>query len=704
MRSPRLFFILMLVLFVASPLAAMADQATLTVREANRLVIDMTIPQLQLATVTADGLQWDVANLPGYGETTLIGAPRVPIWTRLIEVGPTEGVQVNVSVSTSETLHDVNLLPAQSPMYRHETEPPVFTIDDFTYATDALYPTTMSATDEPVIIHGRRYIPVHVYPVRYNPATMQLAVATRLEIEILGGLTDQRNALRRTLPTSPAFAPIARAFSYRFARREENDNWIPQDGALLIIVADQFAMGIQPYIDWKTQKGLTVETVLTSSLTGGGQDATAIKQFLFDRYHDITAPPLDYVLLVGDFEHITTLFGIGNCSADSRFVTLDGNDYFPDTIIARYSIKNEQELANVVNKMVNYEAAPFMVDTEWFHKGLTVSGSDSVDDQNASFCGNILEENGYSQVDYFFQSSWSNTVANVTGALNEGRGWFTYFGHGSYSSWASINPGFNNQNVLNLANDGKLPVITDIACDNGHFDGSMGDCFAEVWMKHSETTGAANIFAASRNTPFGYTDQLGRGVAVGHFNWGMQTFGAASYFGKMYMYNFYPEPAGSTCEEVFQHYLIFGDPEQNIWSDTPREMEVTGADDLEVGALNFELNISVLATPLANALVHVWRDGVFDKAARTDDAGAVTFAFGEPLDAGVIELFVTGRNALPYEGQITVVAPGDDDDDNDTGGDDDDDDDTGGDDDDDDDDDDSVIGDDDDDDDDGCGS
>ncbi len=696
MRSTRVLFILILIALVAVPVAASAG---LTVREANRLVIDLTIPELNQATVEADGLTWDAIDLPGYGETTVVGAPRVPVWTRLIEVGAAEGVRVDVRVLEAETLTGVNLLPAQPPMYRNDVAPPAFTIDDLTYATDAFYPTATSATSEPVIIHGRRYVPVHVYPVRYNPATMELAIAARLEIEISGGLSDERNALTRALPVSPAFAPIGRAFSYSFARRDANDNWIPQDGALLVIVADQFAAGIQPYIDWKVRKGLTVETVLTSALTGAGQDATAIKQFLFDRYNDITAPPLDYVLLVGDYEHITTMFGIGHCSSDSRYVTLDGNDYFPDTIIARFSIQNDAELANVVNKMVNYEAAPYLLDTEWFHKGITVSGSDQVDDQNASFCGAILEENGYTHVDYFFQSSRTNTTANVTGALNEGRGWFTYFGHGSYSSWSSINPGFNNQNVMNLTNEGKLPVITDIACDNAHFDGSMGDCFAEVWMKHSETTGAANIFAASRNTPFGYTDKLGRGVAVGHFNWDMPTFGAAAYFGKMYMYNFYPESAGGTCEEVFQHYLLFGDPEQNIWSDTPREMEVTGAKTIDAGATSLELDVEVLGTPLANALVHIWRDGAFDQAARTDETGAVSFAFGAPLTAGTIELFVTGRNALPYESTLTVVdsSPTDDDDD-DTGGDDDDD--TGGDDDDDDD---SSGDDDDDDDDDGCG-
>jgi len=446
---------LTLIALTAIPAAALAGQATLTVREANRLVIDLTIPEPDLATVEADGLTWDVADLAGYGETTVVGEPRVPVWTRLIEVGAAEGVRVAVRVLEAETLTDVNLLPAQPPMYRNDVEPPAFVIDDLAYATDAFYPAASSATSEPVIIHGRRFVPVHIYPVRYNPATMELEIASHVQIEISGGLRDERNVLTRALPVSPAFAPLGRAFGYSFARRDANDNWIPQDGALLVIVADQFAAGIQPYIDWKVRKGLTVETVPTSSLAGGGQDATAIKQFLFDRYNDITAPPLDYVLLVGDYEHITTLFGIGNCSSDSRYVTLDGNDYFPDTIIARFSIQNDVELANVVNKSVNYEAAPYLTDTEWFHKGITVSGSDQVDDQNASFCGEILEANGYTHVDYFFQSSWSNTAANVTGALNEGRGWFTYFGHGSYSSWASINPSYTNQTVMNLTNDGN---------------------------------------------------------------------------------------------------------------------------------------------------------------------------------------------------------------------------------------------------------
>jgi len=203
--------------------------------------------------------------------------------------------------------------------------------------------------------------------------------------------------------------------------------------------------------------------------------------------------------------------------------------------------------------------------------------------------------------------------------------------------------------VIGLANTDKLPVITDIACDNAHFD-MTADCFAEVWIKNDEHTGAAGIFAASRNTPFGWTDQLGRGVAVGHFRQGYLTFGAASYFGKIYMYHFYPESAGGTTEEVMQHYLVFGDPELNIWSDVPVLPDVERPAEIELGATGpLTIRVTINGAPLANALVHVWRDEEWSFAKRTDATGQVNLVLDPSLDLGALQVLITGPNALPYE-------------------------------------------------------
>jgi hypothetical protein len=257
----------------------------------------------------------------------------------------------------------------------------------------------------------------------------------------------------------------------------------------------------------------------------------------------------------------------------------------------------------------------------------------------------------------------------VTAAFNEGRGWVSYFGHGSGTAWASVNPYFTNADVKALQNTGMLPVITDISCDNGHFD-KDADCFAEVWIKTKEDAGAAGIFSASRSTPFGWTDYLGRGVAVGHFKKGFLTFGGSAYFGKIYMYNNYPQQQqpGGTTEEVMQHYLVFGDPELNIWSDTPAETAVELPTELEAGSAEVvAVTVTVNGAGLERALVHLWVEGGIDVAGRTDAQGKASFDLGA-LDAGdVVNVMVTGPNALPYEGSIDVVAPpppADDDDDN----------------------------------------
>lgn len=666
------FFVVLLMLLAVGALAwanshnyrvspAVAAQATLLERGAERLLVEVAVPELQLGVAQANGATWDVLAVDGLGVAAVTGAPMLPVWTRLIEVGPTEGISVRLVDAEVENLAGYQVLPYQLPMDRSATELPPFVVNEELYTADALWPSEPVATDAPVIIHGRRFVPVRFYPVRHNPVSGEVVHVKRAVLEITGGQVDERNALARELPVSPAFAGIYNQMTWSFSGKDQYDNWAPVDGALLVIVYDNFANGIAPYVHWKRLKGLTVEVVLTSEIEGGGQDATAIKQMLYERYQDPTQPPLDYVLLVGDYPQITTLVGIGNSAADSRFVTLDGADYFPDTIIGRFSVPNLEALARVVNKMVDYEQNPPLANPNWYHMGLTMSGSDSVDDYNARYCGQVLEQaGGFDQVDYFFTSNGMNKPVNITASINEGRSWISYFGHGSATSWSSPSPSYTNQHVQALANQRTLPVITSIACTNAAFDWP-GDCFAELWIKHSETAGAAGIFAASRSTPFGYTDSLGRGVAMGHFVEGYMTFGAASYYGKMYMYQDYPEPAGGTCEKVFQHYLVFGDPELNIWSDTPIEMSVEPMEEIYVGDADATLRVTVNDTLLPRALVHVWRGEDFDAAARTDDTGKALLEFGAPLTEGTLEVFVTGHNALPYSGQIEVVQALDDD-------------------------------------------
>ncbi|MHA1569071.1 MAG: C25 family cysteine peptidase [Alphaproteobacteria bacterium] len=646
--------------------SAQPAQASLLDRTENALLAEIDVPELQFGQVEANGAAWDVLAVESLGVSGVTGAPLLPVWTRLIAVGPAEGVSVRVVEAEVETQTGLNVLPYQLPIYRSATTVPDFVIDENIYTTDALWPSEPIQIDEPVIIHGRRFVPVHFYPVQYNPVRGEIRHARRAVLEVTGGLVDTRNMLRRELPSTTAFAPIIADLSWSFDRKAENDNWMPVDGAILILAMNPFAEAIQPYIEWKRRKGLTVEVLLTSDIPGEGQDGRKIKEALYQRYHDATKPPLDYVILVGDYEQVTTLFGLYGCSSDSRFATLDGADYFPDTIVARFSAKTVEGIGLIARKMVAYEQNPPLENQAWYNLGTTISGSDIVwpdtnDDLNAQFVGGVLEgDGGFAQVDYFFASNWSATPANITNAINQGRSWVAYFGHGAANQWSSTSPAYTNQHVMALQNNRMLPVVTSVACTNGAFD-FTADCFAEVWIKTNENTGAAGIFAASRSTPFGYSDMIGRGTAVGHFRYSMMTFGAASYFAKMYMYQKYPEPSGSTTEEVFQHYLIFGDPELNIWSAAPATMAVTEAAKVEEGGYSLSLEVKVNDTPLPGALVHVWREGEFDAAVRTDESGAANLEFDTPLTPGLLTVFVTGYNALPYEGQIEVLPAVDDD-------------------------------------------
>lgn len=677
MRFRLACIILIIALFTGTAFADFIGQAapaTLDVVSATESSIQLllTVPGMELRSLKNRGRTWDVVGVMNAGTTSDIGEPALPLITRLVRLGSTSGVIANYEILESQQLEGLNIFPYQKAPLRNGTSWP-FAISESVYMQNALLPNAIVTIGEPGIIHGVRLAPVILSPLQYNPFTGDAVLVKKARITLDFQGQNTRNTLsdRSPKPTHVFSQLLDRQLINTTIDRDTYTDFEPEDGEYMIITGDAFLDYAEQLAAWKEQKGLPV-SVYTA--TEAGSTAQEIKQFITDRYYKAGEPPLDYVLLIGDIQQIPTFFGIGYCPADHIYTTLEGDDYWADIIIGRLSVQTADEAEIAVGKMLDYETDPYLGQTDWYSAALTVSGSDMDDDQNATVCGEMCETYGdFDQVDYFFQSNGGNTGLNVSSALNEGRSWVSYFGHGWEQGWSSTNPSFDNGDVIQLTNSGKLPVITSIACANAAFD-SANDCFAETWIKNARDRGAAGIFAASRNTPFFYTDILGQGVARGYFIEGMDSFGAACFFGKMHMYKLFPEAAGGQTEEVMHHFHVFADPELGVWSAVPEDPTVAYPETITVGEDDYaQVTVQFGPVFLKHALVHLYRDGEFSVTGRTNTTGNATLKLPDDLTAGEIQLVVTGRNALPFFATIEAVMPGaDDDDDNDATDDDDD--------------------------------
>ena len=667
---PRSFLLLMIfILSVASPPAALAagnwisfggesgEETLINVLESNELktVVEVIFPGMHVLEHHQEGVTFQELRISKCGSMTEVGRPKLPVLSRLIAVPADREVSISVLDEERVSLEGYRMVPYQTPPLRSGERVQDFVVDTEFYRTASIFPVDPVVMEEPAVIRDFRVVPVNVYPARVHPATGTVTITKRITLELTYSDGETVNVKTRDVDGyTPTWEPLYRAHIANFDTAKPLTRSSP--GLYLIISHDTFYGTMLPFTTWKEMKGIPVLHTRRSEI-GPNPTWLDIYNYIRDIY-DNSPIPLENVLLVGDHDFIPVHYGIYSTPNDHEYSTLEGNDYLPDVAIGRFSVRTTAELQVVVDKSLKYETDPNLGESDWFTEGTTMSGSDYVDDRNADTCRNVLLDHGYTQVDRFFTSLGTNSQPNISNALNDGRTWVVYFGHGWSGGWSSPSPSFDSGDVRNLVNYNKLSVITSIACSNGALDGGS-DCFAEVWQKEGDIdagTGSAGIFAASRDCPFFYTDTLGIGVTRGFFELNLHTFGTACAYGKLYMYEYFPQGPGSTTEEVMQQFLLFGEPELNVWTGVPVALTVTHPDAVVLGQIPVTVTVRRGGSLLRNALVclskgeEVWESGY------TDAQGEVTLII-ETLSPGLMDIIVTGYNGIPYAGTIEVITP-----------------------------------------------
>ncbi len=621
------------------------------------ILIDAAFPYVDITEIAADGETWHRLSVPGCVRSSVPGSPAVPAVTRLVAVPDRCRISVSIVDAQYERLDGVVVEPAPPVTLRDAVRAAAPEPDPAVYGTDGLYPAAHLSADTPAILRDYRVVPITIHPVLVNPVTGtgRALVSAAIAVEFLPGPgvniieTPERGKSR-------AFSRIYESLIMNPCTEDEQDEW-DVSSCLLVIVHDNFYSSILPYAAWKWEKGLPVVVTKTSEISPN-PSANDIENYIQNAY-DTWDPAPDYVLLVGDDDYVPVHYGIGSCPTDHKYSTVAGSDYLPDIHLGRFSVKTAAELDRVVAKNLDYELDPGLGGVTWYAKGLVMSGSDYVDDQNANKVRNILLADGYTDVTKLFSSLGNLGPSNISASYNEGDSWSAYFGHGSETSWSSPSPSYTNSHVNALTNDHRPSLITSVACSNGALD-ENSDCFAEAWQKQSSGSagrGSVGIYAASRPCAFFYTDTLGVGVARGNFMEGLDTYGAACTYGKLYMYYYFPYGYGSVTEETMQQYILFGDPELLVRTGDPYYLTVVHPGAIVPGENSVTVQVSKTGGAVVGALVSLTKvdDGV-QASGYTNASGSVVLN-PAPDTPGILKVTVTARNSVVYQGEIEVIVP-----------------------------------------------
>jgi len=634
-------------------------------------ILHLSVSEVTLDRVEIDGADWAVVRTPDSHNLMLRGLPSLPRLTGEYLLDRTGGIELEL---LDRRVREIDLgsygLAGVAPSKGHfdrgtdpATVPWVF--DDKVYGGTSAFPFDDAAVDAPFIAGPVRGQALQLPIAYWRPDTNVLTVVEEARYRVVHRPDADNPRLGPARPLTGLFDGPARlnAVNYDAARAR----YVPfvETGRLLILADDDFVDEVQPLADWQNLVGYPTLLVPVST---AGSTAAQIKSYIQSLYD---APEgLTWIILVGDAQQIPSLTGVNEgATCDPCYTKLEGADNRPDAAISRISAQTEADVTVQVDKILDYDRFP---DTgsagAWYGKGFGVAGDDTggspsyADWERVEFLRDDLIAPAYNFTE-FDQLYHSPSASQVGASINEGRSLGLYIGHGGETYW--VTSGFSVTDINNmLTNADTLPVIWSVACVNGRFDRSGGDCFGEAWLK-KDGGGAVSFEGATTNESWVPPCDAQRGVVDSLRLETAFTTGGQHVNGKLYCMDVNGDSNSSEGTRFMEQSTLFGSA--TLWPRTLPAVAPDEPDDFTSGGGTASLTVKVGGAPLAKAGAAI--------VSFYDDAGGINVV-GSGLidDNGVVTAAVTGdpthchihgQNLIPTsfelaarpEGRVSLGSP-----------------------------------------------
>ncbi len=601
-----------------------------------------------------DGRRFASVGIAGAGVGGDYGTPAVPWFRYLVEVPLGAEVTVVSDVGMLDTMVlESPLAPRQEPVPKSGPAP-LFCYDAKAYAQDSLLPTISARLTEFVEVRGHRIAVIDVFPAAYNPVRNMLVTVQEMKLQVdwTGADWGATHAAHRRY-ASPAFVG-------RLDRVVLNSEQFAFDDGpslpvgYLVIVPDDWEPSVRPLVDWRRRKGYNVFVRTLTQVGGGSTDA--VKAYIQNAYDNWPIPP-SFVLLVGDVDRINCFTGGGQGSppTDLNFACVAGTDYLPDIDVSRLSVASQAQLDSFVSNVVRYEQVTGTGGTGWLQRAYFVASSDGGNHQvaertHAHVMGRLRPRG------VLCDSLWLyyGTGTPIPSAVNSGRAWVTYSGHGSENAWADPSPDFDLAAVHGLANVDLIPYVQTYACYSGNFaSSSYPECFSEAWIRNGRRGAIAHV-ASSVTSYWTEDDTLERRVFDCMFD------SAATWImgglNKARLWYFRQMGSTPTTRRYLEMYNLMGDGAIDIFTREPKRLSVVHPSVIPLGVYALPASVFTGQAPVPNALVCATakHDSTVFAAGYTDAAGQVVLSI-TTLQPDSVYLTVTGHNLEPYLGAAPAL-------------------------------------------------
>lgn len=654
-------FLTLAVTFFALGISFAQDGFTVKYEEPSQGVrqLEFTLGDYRVTPVELGGVLFSQVGFEGRIVTTKKGFAELPYIHASVMIDPTRNVRLTVIPGEyEEIILDRPLVPSRGIIYRSEDPSAIPYVIDPKSLVDDWYPEQLAEATDPYILRDIRGVNVYVFPFSYNAVQNTLRVYK--EVTVI--LTEEQE----TVPVNPLeTAPQAilremdaiyrDVFINYDAVASRDDLTIGEIGDILVITTDRDEDAIQPYIDWKTEKGYFVEKLVVTA-------GTNVNNLVKDAY--LANNDLLYVLLVGDWADIKCNTLSSGSPMDPQVGCVVGTDTYPDISVGRFSANSPADVTTQVNKVISYEKLP-ETGGAWYSSATGIASAEGAgigDDGEADIAHNDVIWDD--KLDPFTFNTFTDiydpgaSAGEVTAIVNAGTSIINYTGHGSAQSWGTT--GFSNSHVGNLSNGDRMPWLVSVACNNGDFH--TGTCFAEAWMRKSGG-GAIMFMGASISQPW---DPPMRGqdyfmdILIGGYDYSQHpgqsgintteqrtTFGSVIFNGLVLMC---VESGGSSDWETAKTWNLFGDPATQARTAAPADLTLSST--LVMVGLPFTTTVTSGSGPVANAIVALSQGGDMYRGI-TDATGSVSFE--HIFQPGTAKLVVTAFNTETIYEDVSVV-------------------------------------------------
>jgi len=645
--------------------------------------VDMYFKNIDFGRKKLNGENYLTMTIDGFGTSTEIGNPQLPVMKRLFELpeGADYSIEIISKSSQKQSLSSSNhydfVIPVQHSVAKVENPEIIFSLNNEVYKNDRNYSLDLVKIVALGTMRATSLARLEVSPIMYNPISNTIEYTNRIKFRVhISNYDAQKLSYEKQRLYSPFFDVQNRLLinsKVYSANAKSVSNTFPNK---YVIIADtMFRESLQPFVRWKEKKGFKVIEAYMQD-AGVGTTTTDIKAYLQNIYTNATPndPAPTYVLFVGDVAQLPAWPSTtgGSHVSDLHYCEFT-NDFFPEMMYGRFSANDASELNPQIQKTIEYETYT-MADPSFLSRTVLISGYDG--SGHASTYGDGQVNYGVAEYfnptnnticsSYLFVNSSYDKDVEIFKKINDGVSIANYTAHGAIDGWA--NPTFKVANIANMTNEGKYPLMIGNACITNHFD--TPTCFGEGLMRANKK-GAIGYIGASDNTFWDedYYWAVGYGGIVAN-----PTFASTSSGLYDRMFHTHNEPFSDWAMSSFQYilagnmtvtqsgsvyihyyyeiYHVMGDPSLMAYQRVPSPLLANYIPFIAAGTQTFQ----VFSVP--HAMVAISQNDTLISSAISDSNGMALLQLGVNFNvAGVMDIVITAQNYAPYMNTIFGGAP-----------------------------------------------